>query len=510
MALWLHSAHAAGNTVDLPLPPAGGPVRVEESGQDVVLRYPGPLGRFDAPALLARADGGLEAVDAGYDSILLRAAPGVAIRVKAGDAGPRLVLHPHAAPPDPAAADAEELRLGLLEAQVLVLGGSRRAARERLETLRREHPDNAEAAGALAGVETGAGRWLKGLALYQEAARLDPDNAVWPAQAAHLAHEHASRIVQDVDWRRVEGGETLVAARTMGDLRLGLHTRLGAAVEVARLSAPAVRSPDGTVAGFRGLRQRGQVEIRHETEEGAAYVGRLFFGARGPGFGAGWEWPDDGGRTLAAAEWNRPNWLYVEGVAFDGARDRLSVARTQTLDAAWSGRIEIGLNRYRIAGTPVARTVAIDGQIRAVPFPSLPFLSAAYALNAEYAQSVRTRAGPDGAPFQPLAVSDREVHAGTVNLDAVLAGEPAEGGAAGGAWTAPAWTAPTWIAPTWTAHVYGGYGIDRFGRAGPLAGFVSTVRSGAWDFQLRGSYVDRIGRTGETSAVLGGHAIVRF
>jgi hypothetical protein len=93
------------------------------------------------------------------------------------------------------------------------------------------------------------------------------------------------------------------------------------------------------------------------------------------------------------------------------------------------------------------------------------------------------RIGASGQRFAPLQILDREVHAVILSYAGVW-GETAAGGLL-------------------TTELSGGYGVDRYGKAGPLvSGALGYVLS-RFEVRLRGSYVENIGRARGTTTVLG-------
>ena len=55
-----------------------------------------------------------------------------------------------------------------------------------------------------------------------------------------------------------------------------------------------------------------------------------------------------------------------------------------------------------------------------------------------------------------------------------------------------------------TYELSAGYGVDRYGKAGPLVAGTLGYTLGRLEVRLRGSYVENIGRARGTTTVLGG------
>jgi hypothetical protein len=132
----------------------------------------------------------------------------------------------------------------------------------------------------------------------------------------------------------------------------------------------------------------------------------------------------------------------------------------------------------------VADTISLSGELRLGSLAGIRGLSTAYVLDSEYLLRRTDRIGADGQRFAPLQVFEREVHALTL-------------GYAGG------WKDST-RERALTYELSAGYGVDRYGKAGPLvAGNLGYVL-GTLEVRLRGSYVENIGRSRGATTVLGG------
>ncbi|MBV8577459.1 MAG: hypothetical protein JOZ58_20760, partial [Acetobacteraceae bacterium] len=54
-----------------------------------------------------------------------------------------------------------------------------------------------------------------------------------------------------------------------------------------------------------------------------------------------------------------------------------------------------------------------------------------------------------------------------------------------------------------TYEISAGYGIDGYGKPGPLASGVLAYSWGSFEARIRASYIQNIGRTGGTTAIYG-------
>ena len=120
--------------------------KLAQSGAEVLLSFPRALPSFNTQSLLDQAHGVLEGVSVGFDTLLLQLAPGIAVSRTDAPNSIRLALQPgdaeNEAQPGPAAPDQGELRLRLLDAQLLAQSGETAEARKRLQALLPDMPSS--------------------------------------------------------------------------------------------------------------------------------------------------------------------------------------------------------------------------------------------------------------------------------------------------------------------------------------------------------------------------------
>lgn len=467
-------------------------VSIESDGREMLISFPDPMAETDSAALLRNGAGWLDGVEFGYDTLLLRLSrpADVAINRNGGDI--RVVVTPARTPPPAAPAEAEAAarsarRLRLVEAQAMARSGEPEKARAVLDELITVAPADAEIPSSLAEIEQRAGRWRAARELYDRAARLDPRNEEIPAARDTIDREQSSRLRFDPEYRSVKGGETVVQGRVSGHQRVGEAWRVGGALDAWHVSARQVLRPDGSTAGIDALRERGEVFAQYDDDSGDLYRGSLYFGSSTVGAGLESQVPDDDGFFLLRAEYGRPYWDFLQGLVSDGTRDRLAVARSHSFSQRLSGRLELGVNRYGLEDDrDVGRAATASGELRWTIDPGETTWSLGYLLDGEYPFRKETRLRPDGTSYQPLPLSDREVHAFTVNFSSELTGDRR-------------------FDRFLQLDAFGGYGYDRYGTGGPLIGGSLTYAGGPVQFQLRSGYVNNIGRGGDSAASVGGY-----
>lgn len=500
--------------IDIPMPGASG-VMLRQQGREVLLSSPQALPPIDVRALQDCAANLIEGISVGYDTLLLSLAPGVTVTRTNVQGGLHLVLR-HAARPAreaghlaatvggasdephaderlgeaPSASDQGGLRLRLLEAQLLLQTGQLGEAHQRYEALRQDMPASPDPLNGLASLALRSGRWREAKALYQEALLLDPGEPGAAAAVRAIERATAPRLRSEVEYRETEGGvgtgrATAVIGGVSGQQPFGQGWRLGFAADFAQVDASQVLKRNGTVGSFSGQRQRAEVYVQHDSVGGQVIVGSLFLNGDTPGLGLRAELPDTWGATTLRAEYHRPNWDFFQSLIDYGTRDRLAVGRRQQLTSDLTGRLDVGGNRYGIQGDrDVADTISLSGELRLGSLAGIRGLSTAYVLDSEYLLRRTDRIGADGQRFAPLQVFEREVHALTLGYAGVWKDSTRE--------------------RALTYELSAGYGVDRYGKAGPLvAGNLGYVL-GSLEVRLRGSYVENIGRSRGTTTVLGG------
>lgn len=477
---------------------------VLQERRDLFVSFAKVAPAFDPLDLQRRAAAWLEGVSVGYDSLLLRLAPGVSVRIEAEDAILTLTLSLDAGAVTSAEAPKVEpqstdgsgaLRLDLLRAQLLLREQKLSLARSRFAALRDSMPGRPDPVTGLAAVEWRVGRWRRSLELYREAVALGGDTADLAAALREIEDAQASRASVDVERRTSRGGNldapvTLTLGQAKGFRRVEEAWRVGVDAETAEVRTAAVRRMSGALESFSGWRNRADLSVQHDQFDGSVTIGALFLGSRSAGLGLQRRQPDDAGATGFVAEWHRPNWAYVEGLIDGALRDRLSVFRTQRLRTELNVRIEFGVNRYhqREYGE-VGRSTSFAAELRLDQLARLPGLAAVYAVDGEYIDRRSARQTPSGEIFAPLPLLNREVHSVTIGY-ARSEGDRRAGGLV-------------------SIDGYSGFASDRYGRSGPIAAATFGYASGVLELRLRGSHVRNVGRSrGSTSAVGGFVSIV--
>jgi len=385
--------------------------RVSRGAGGLLLRFSRPLPEQAMTGIAKDLGRWLADLRYGYDTLLLRAAPGV-----------RLTVHPHpkgvsveiAAPPQAVAAGnvPARRRLALVAARLLAEQRDPVAARERLRALMRRYPEDIETLGALADIEAQLGDWREALRLYRRGLRLAPERADLIAAQASLLHEHGPRLRLAYDVQNVAGEDRQEILRASGRRVLNERVTLGTRLERRVVGIPLLQRGDGRVAEFQGVRERGEWYLRYLHRGGAASEIALLAGPSGAGLGLLHEWRGNYGLTRLRLDYARPTWDFVEGIADGGTVSRIGAAQETEFGRHWSVRLAGWLNRYGLGGDHgVADSWRAEAGVDYLFNPSTPLLRVGYRLDTEHILRRDGRLNRNGEIFHPLPVTSREEHA---------------------------------------------------------------------------------------------------
>jgi len=262
----------------------------------------------------------------------------------------------------------------------------------------------------------------------------------------------------------------------------------GFMVENRFLDDNAVLRANGVNQTLTVHRQRGEIWIAGNPWSGHRLERALLASAGGPGASVRYSYRTPDTTTSFEGIWNRAYWELVEGVADEGVQDRLAVRHERQLSRRWSGEAGIGLNRFGIADISTAATsVDLSAAIRyLVPWEAAD-LTLGYSLNAQYIGGIETRRDANGNAFNPMPLTDTEIHALDVAVSDVFLRD-------------------------WRYSLFGSVGFDRFGGFGPsLGGELTWEPTDDVQLGLRAGH-SRISGRGDDSVFtrFGGHLLVRF
>lgn len=421
------------------------PVRYTSTadGRELFLRFERAIGAPSVDLLPAEYPDWIDAVSAGYDSLLLRAAREVVFLVAARGSEIEVRLVPKEEPPPSGNAERRgDFRLDLLRAQLLSSTGRPREAIDLLQSLSAAYPADGQVLMALGEAYLRTGRWRPASEAYRRAVTIDARNDdARTALDAPAIRDQQSGIEVDAERREVRNAQTEDLVQINGHYLIRQQLRLGFAAAGERL----------WLGDARHRAQRGEVYSQYDFENGALVRGGVLLAKSGPGASLRGELPWTGGRVTAQTDYRRPYWDFPEGVIAEGIRDRVEVRAEQRLIGGLTVRAAASGNRYGTeASRRSARSAAVESGATLAIGPGPHAFGFEYAYDAEYVDRVR-----EGG----LPVVDRRVHAGSAFLDIGAAGGLRAGG-------------------------FGGYALDRLGGRGPFYGGRLTFIRGGFEASL--------------------------
>lgn len=462
-------------------------VEARADGRELLLRLDRPVAPDLVDGLSRRLPGWLESASAGYDSLLLVAARPVDFRTSTDGAVTRVTLVA-AGTADEAEKDLADVRLDMLRARLKARTGEPGAAREKLEQLQTENPENADILVELAGLEQSVGDWRRASSLYDRAVGLDPQRRDIAAARRALEREFGPYVRLDADLQQVKDGDTQFITVLSGRALPTEDIDAGFRVENRYLDDSQVLRASGVIESASASFQRGEVYVGGNPAPGHRLEAALLAGAGTPGGALRYSYRTPDTLTTVSGVWHQAYWELVEGIVDDAVQDRIAVRHQRQLSRRWSAEGEVGLNRFGIAGIDTAATSAEAAlAIRyLVPWEAAD-LTVGYSYDGKYVGARATRIDQNGNPFNPLPLTDTEFH----SLDASI------GQSLGGDWRYNAFMSLT---------------VDRFGGFGPSLGGELVWDAGqATQFGLRAGH-SRVSGRGDDAVftTVGGHLLVRF
>ena len=416
---------------------------VEEKGSDLLIRFDRTLGDVPVASIASDLKTWVNGISSGYDTLLLQPRRGV--RFSVGMQGAQLYIDLAPTQDDKLAADSDaeqdnpiRLQLALLKARLMLAVGPQETASRLLEREMRRHPNNPSVITALAGLENQAGRWRKALDLYNRALILHPQDEDILSARESILRDRAPYLNLEAEHLRIGDKQRQTSMRLSGQHTVAEKLKLGFAYQIRQTKAKDVRQVSGEILDFNGTRQRGELYAVVDLMDGRRLKGALLAGEKTLGVGMAYALPDLRGETQFAIELNRPSWDFVEGFVNQGVRHQIGALRDHRFTPRLSGQAGAFAKFYGIDGDiNVASSFALEGGLQYLVLPESPSLTVGYRFDAEYRRSIETRQDSSGAPFNPIPLVSREIHA----LETIVTYD---------------------LSNDWRARAFAGYGVDRF------------------------------------------------
>ncbi len=430
----------------------------------------------------------LSYVGQGYNEILIVAENDIQLELQPLSGGYQISARKSSNAAEAEFANDLDVRYQMLDARIGLETGDHYDVANQLVELSEKNPQNATLLGYTANALNFTGRWKYAKKL------LDRANQIMPMNEDIIALQRDINIRQDaqdyvkVDYDWIAIGDSDINIWTLSGLVLiDEELEVGVVAQTAAVDAENVRRIDGRIGNFDENVQRGEIFVAHENLDGQRIQGSLYGNNDNMGAGAYYQWLNPLGVTRVYAEYQKPNWDFVEGILDDATRDRIGVNHAYVYNSLWSFNGGLAYNRYNLKDDDdIAQSVSGQFSATRVLLQNSPYLAANYSLDAEYRTKDVTRIDNNANAYNPLLES-REVH--TLSL---IAAEQ--------------------FTPQTDGLIQAGYSVDRMSSGGPLIAGQLTHQmfEDQLEAQLRGSYGARTSDSEGDTARLGGHLKWRF
>ncbi len=350
----------------------------------------------------------------GYEETMIVAKPGYRLQVMNSTDGTTWI-HPEKTEDqfETIAEKNYDIRNALTFARYNVETGNEYEAAKASQKLANEYPQNAEVLGFTANIQNFVGNWPYARRLVDKAHELQPENEDILALQRGIEREHASTIYIDGEWRQLADNNEFITT-IGGEYDLNENTQIGIVVQNDSVDSQVLTLPNGQIGEFNDQKQRGELFLRHFTENGDQSQISIFGNNNTAGIGLYHAFINPLGNTRLGAEYHRPNWDFVEGVLTDATRDRIFVGHRKSFANRITADVEVGYNRYNVKDFDnVSDTGTVTATV-ARQVLDIPYVAVGYGLDAEYEIDEENGIDQNGVPFQRFPMDSREVHALTV------------------------------------------------------------------------------------------------
>lgn len=480
----------SSQTLDLP-PTTVSRYQVQVDGNEAILRFDSEVPK-NFPLLTATKAQypWLNYVGNSYNEVLVVAEPSYVLQIQPTMDGAGYVLTAMPAPDSAEEQFAQELdlRYQMLDARIGLETGDHYAVTDKLVELTELYPNNGTLLGYTANALNFTGRWKYAQKMLERAHEVMPMNEdiLQLQRDINIRHDAENHVKVNYDWVSIgDSNENLWSLS--GLVYVDEDVEIGANLETADVQAKGVRRIDGREGNFHEDAQRGEIYVAHEGLDGQRIQGSVYGNNDTFGLGLSYQWLNSLGISRVYAEYQRPNWDFVEGILDDATRDRIGFEHSYIHNTLWSFEGGAALNRYNLRDADgVADTVSAVFSATRQLRQAHPYLAANYTLDAEYRIGKKLFTNLLNEQYYPLFDS-REVH--TVSL---IAAEQ--------------------FTPQTDGLIQAGYSYDRLGGNGPLIAGQLTheMLDDQLEAQIRGSYGARTSDSEGDTTRVGGHLKWRF
>lgn len=462
---------------------------VSANGQEVVLNVHRPAEAIPAlRAVLGKTPPPwLSYASAGYDQVLLVSAENTSLSATRSGASVDIIARPAPVAASNELAAQTHLRMQLLASRVDLETGNEKAALKRLNALSPAYLRDAQLMAYTANVENYVGRWRRASTLLADAQKLTPDNEDIAQLKRVIDRQHGQHVKADYEWKQT--GKTTENIPTLsGFAYVQPFTRVGFKAQNNRIHAKNITNSGGMVGDFKDDKQRGELYVQNDREDGSHLKGSLY--ANNDTIGAGGEYGfyHAFGRSVIELDYHKPFWEFPQAVLADASRDRFGIRHEKRLTKTVFLTGNAGYNLYNVdVEDNVQQTINLNfSLIKNLYAVEGKYFSLSYGFDGEYTLSNDKRTTTGGVTYDPFDMPNREVH----SLNALGRYEWGENTLLGGS---------------------AGWAFDRYGGNGPLFEAYANHWLNDWvEVGARASTGLGVSDSDDDITRLGGHVKVRF
>lgn len=423
----------------------------------------------------------------GDDRVLLVAQPGTELALAPTADGYDIFPNAQSQAAGDEAARQAKLRTELLLARIDVETGHAGTAVSRLDTLQPYYPGDAQLLGFSANAQNYSGRWKHALALLDEAQAAAPENQDIAKLRRDIWLQHAPNVKIDQEWVKI-GDSNQHLTTLSGRADLDAKTDISGFIQNDFIDADNIRRADGSVGSYSAVRQRAEVTLRHEMDNGLTPHASLYASNSTLGGGVGLGFLSAIGESDVFVDYHRPTFDFVEGVFDDAYRDRVGIAHIYKPNTHTIFTGQLAYNQYGVESDEnTLSSISFAGQAVYQFIDSNPTLAAFYSIDLEYRLDQNLYTDGAGIDYTKLPLDSREVH--TVGLLSAYDFDESLRG-----------------------NLLAGYAIDRLGSSGPVVEgrLTKELFNDKLEAQIRAGYGLRTSNKEGDVARVGGYLMWRF